>query len=366
MMYTIPRIIYLQGDDKMKLTKIAAVTLAGMILLTGCGNSGLAEGTVMRVGDVNVGAGLFKAGYKSIQNASQGEETDKEEAKKQAIEDCTTRYEIVAVAHAKHIELSDELKEDMENYKKQITDYYANIDGGFEGFLENNDLTEADLDLDLSVAYYADMLMDDEMRTYFKEHYRRAKHVLISTENTSDEEAKAKAEDILERAKNGEDFDQLIKDNGEDPGMEQNPDGYYFTDGQMVQEFQDGVDSIQPGEFTLVKTNYGYHVIQRLEMNENDESYENAFSEVRYDISAAIGSDRFNELIEQWVKEENIKVTKDDAAIDKACEEAENELAEAKAEATETPADSETEAEGETSAETEATEAETAETTPAE
>ena len=47
-------------------------------------------------------------------------------------------------------------------------------------------------------------------------------------------EAEKKANEILERAKNGEDFDALIKEYNEDPGMESNQDGYFFTDGEMV------------------------------------------------------------------------------------------------------------------------------------
>ena len=57
------------------------------------------------------------------------------------------------------------------------------------------------------------------MREYFKEHYRRVKYVLISTidsqtgDEVSDdkkEEAKKTAEEVLEKAQNGEDFDTLI------------------------------------------------------------------------------------------------------------------------------------------------------------
>lgn len=319
----------------MKLTKIAAVALAGMMLLAGCGNGAnngvvkgkVADGAVISVGDVNVSSGLYKACYQSLKQDGEDAET----TKKKAIDETVKRYEVVAIAHANHLELSDDLKKELEDYKKQLKDYYANQDGGFEKFLADNNVTEADLDLDLSVAYYASMLMEDEMKAYFKDHFRRAKHVLIKSEGRTDEEAKAKAEDILKRAQSGEDFDQLIKDNGEDPGMESNPDGYYFTDGTMVQEFQDGVDSIKPGEFTLVKTEYGYHVIQRLEMNENDASYKKGYEDAQYQISSAIGNDRFNEVMEDLAKKANLKITQDDAALNKASEEAEAKYAEAKA-----------------------------------
>lgn len=41
-------------------------------------------------------------------------------------------------------------------------------------------------------------------------------------------EAEKKANEILERAKTGEDFDALIKEYNEDPGMESNQDGIFL------------------------------------------------------------------------------------------------------------------------------------------
>jgi len=45
------------------------------------------------------------------------------------------------------------------------------------------------------------------------------------------EAIKPKAEEVLNKAKNGEDFEALIKEYGEDPGMEseQYKDGYTVT-----------------------------------------------------------------------------------------------------------------------------------------
>ena len=65
---------------------------------------------------------------------------------------------------------------------------------------------------------------DDEVKQYFVDNYLRAKHILISTKDMTtgadlDEDKLAEAErkqnEILERAKNGEDFDALIKEYNE-------------------------------------------------------------------------------------------------------------------------------------------------------
>lgn len=115
----------------------------------------------------------------------------------------------------------------------------------------------------------------------------RAKHILIKfadypgaddTENNpnglTEEEWVAENEkncfdiatEVAEKAKNGEDFDTLITEYNEDPGMESNPDGYYFIEGNMVSEFYEGTKALNIGEISdPVKTTYGYHIILRLE-----------------------------------------------------------------------------------------------------
>ncbi len=63
-------------------------------------------------------------------------------------------------------------------------------------------------------------------------------------------------------------FDQMVKDFGADPGMEQNPGGYTFGEGEMVQEFYDGAKALQPGEISEpIRTDYGYHIILRMPLD---------------------------------------------------------------------------------------------------
>jgi len=110
---------------------------------------------------------------------------------------------------------------------------------------------------------------EDEVKTYFNENYLHAKHILISTQDITDEAEIAKkketAEKALSRAKAGENFDALIKEYGEDPGMTSTPDGYYFPEGQMVTEFYEGTKALKDNEISgLVESSFGYHIIQRL------------------------------------------------------------------------------------------------------
>lgn len=315
----------------MKFTKTAAAVIAGALLLTGCGaNNGggseqkaeqtiPADNVVMTVGTENVTGGIFTLFF----NSYNGQLNDAPRAKDMALEEAEMGFKRIAVAKAMGIELDGEAQKGMEDDKNQIKESYGD---NYEPFLEDNGLTEADVDVIISMGYYTSALKDklesgeltdDEKRDYFKNHYLRAKHVLISIDDdTDDAAAKAKAEEVLAKAQAGENFDELVKEYGEDPGMEGNPDGYVFTDGTMVQEFEDGTKSIQPGEFTLVKTSYGYHVIQRLDLEESPDYFEEAYSSVKDDIDSVAENGLFEEQLEKWVAEYNITVTTNDETVD--------------------------------------------------
>ncbi len=72
----------------------------------------------------------------------------------------------------------------------------------------------------------------------------------------------------MKEQRTGEDFDALIKEYNEDPGMNQIKNDL-FTDGEMVSEFEDATKSIEPGEITMCKSDYGYHIIKRLPIRAN-------------------------------------------------------------------------------------------------
>ncbi len=64
-------------------------------------------------------------------------------------------------------------------------------------------------------------------------------------------------------------FDQFVQDYGMDPGVETNPDGYTFGEGEMVEPFYEGAKALEVGQISeLVPTDYGYHIILRLPLNE--------------------------------------------------------------------------------------------------
>lgn len=93
----------------------------------------------------------------------------------------------------------------------------------------------------------------------------RASHILIQAEGEeSDADAKARAQEVLQKAKAGQDFAELAKEYSKDPSAIKGGDLGWFKEGRMVEEFDQAVfDKNGTGLVNkLVKTNFGYHIIK--------------------------------------------------------------------------------------------------------
>ena len=151
---------------------------------------------------------------------------------------------------------------------------------------------------------------DEDIQKYYEDNYITAKHILITTVDPAsgetkrtDEEAKKEAQSILDRINAGEDFDTLMNQYSEDTGLSNNPNGYTFTEGQMVTEFYDGAKALAEDEVSeLVKSSYGYHIIKRIKLD--DSQLDNFKSDI---VSAISGS--MDELLQQWIDEAQVETT---------------------------------------------------------
>lgn len=127
-----------------------------------------------------------------------------------------------------------------------------------------------------------------------------AKHILVDDEQTAQVIIA-----LLQANPSMETFDTLLAQYGTDPGMTSNPNGYLFTDGDMVSEFENAVKAMPPNGFNNVpvKSDFGYHIILRLDPTSYP-GWEQAVQEMRY-----------NSYVEQWMA--SATVTLNSAELDR-------------------------------------------------
>lgn len=125
-------------------------------------------------------------------------------------------------------------------------------------------------------AFLADVFVDQAaIERYYAEHKDQftepekvhARHVLISTQKRSEEEARQQAETVRARLKAGEDFAKVAQAYSDDPGTrDKGGDLGWFERGRMVPEFEQAAFSLAVGQVSEpVRTAYGFHIIQVLE-----------------------------------------------------------------------------------------------------
>jgi peptidyl-prolyl cis-trans isomerase C len=124
----------------------------------------------------------------------------------------------------------------------------------------------------------------------------------------------SKAEEVLAKVQNGGDFDALMAQYGEDPGMKADPSkttGYQVgAKSSFVAEFLSAAMGLaNVGDTTqLVASDYGYHIIKYAG---NVPAGAIALADVKEGLRATVlqskQSDAFSTLIGQWTKEMGVK-----------------------------------------------------------
>lgn len=91
------------------------------------------------------------------------------------------------------------------------------------------------------------------------------RHILIGSTSRSEERAKAIADSLVQVIKVNNNFAELVPLMSEDPGSKDKGGEYkWFKEGMMVPTFNDASFNGAIGKIQLVKTNYGYHIVEVL------------------------------------------------------------------------------------------------------
>ena len=147
-----------------------------------------------------------------------------------------------------------------------------------------------------------------------------ASHILISTQDDSGNElsdkekaaAKQKAEEVLQKAKSGEDFAKLAKEYSDDSANASSGGNLGdFTAGEMVEEFSNAAFALDKNEISdIVETQYGYHIIKVTDKA-------TTFNKAKDRVKSAVLSEKFNKEVTKLFEEAKIE-EKDDLYITNA------------------------------------------------
>ncbi len=141
-----------------------------------------------------------------------------------------------------------------------------------------------------------------------------ARHILIRVEEGKEDEARRKAEDILRRLRSGENFERLAREYSEDPASAaKGGDLGFFGRGQMVPEFEQAAFALEPGEISgLVRSPFGFHIIQTLEKTRPGEAARRSQAEFNARLKKAAEQSR--EIAQQIAQEVRAGASLEDVA----------------------------------------------------
>lgn len=200
--------------------------------------------------------------------------------------------------------------------------------GGQEKFmqmLEKNqvsiDQVKQDIHDGMMIQRYMQEILKDKVtvteaeieEAYNSDKTATVRHILFMTQGKSDEEKaeiRTKAEGILKRAQNGEDFSALAKEFSEDPGSK-DKGGLYenFPKGQMVKSFEDAAFGLPIGSISdIVETQFGFHIIKVIDRKKETKPLKQVKAILTDALQKRKRSDAYKAFIDNLKKENDFKI----------------------------------------------------------
>ena len=171
---------------------------------------------------------------------------------------------------------------------------------------------------------------DDEIRKYYQEHGNElmqpeeatVRHILIASvkDDPADSKAKARsrAEEVLKRLGQGEDFARLAGEYSDDQNSSSK--GGLLTPitpgGTNSEEFEKAVFSLKAGKTSdIITTAYGFHI---LKLEKHSDKRQIPFSEAREAIAGLLKNEleqkKIREFVDQVIRESALEITGDKEA----------------------------------------------------
>ncbi len=317
------------------------LVMISVLLLASCSSKPVAT-----VGNIKITQSEFEFYLNSIKNQMSDTELQTDEdweskeiegkkaidvAKQQAMDNAVRNALYIEAAETAGLSLDSEDERIVDATKEQFMTGYGS-EKAYKEFLKTNDISDDFIEMMCRSSVYYNKIgdivseevkvTDEQLKTYFTENkstfeteMRKAKHILIATmdpetnlpkSQEEQTEASRLSKEVFDRVQKGEDFDALMKEYSEDPGLSSYPDGYIFGSGEMVPEFEQATDSVGFGGIAFCKSDFGYHIIKRLPI---------AFEDVKETVQSEFVGKLIDEKVEKWKEEFSIKITQNEEIL---------------------------------------------------
>lgn len=163
---------------------------------------------------------------------------------------------------------------------------------------------------------------EDDMRLYYKVHkdkfetpeMSRVSHILLKADKNTDKETRQKtlkrADEILKKIKDGEDFAKLASEYSEDDASKINGGKIgLLPKGKLMPELDKIAFGLKPGETSgVIETTYGYHILKVYERKDPGiQPYEEVKDKVRKMVVDEFKKSRVDEFTEKAMKDAGVE-----------------------------------------------------------
>ena len=255
----------------------------------------------------------------SVMYDDESKMTVRDYLKEVAISDIKTASAIKNIANQNNIDLTDEDKKELDKEKES---FIKSLGGKkeYKKFLKENGTTDKSYDKmsetdklykRIIIKLYSENKRNDlteeeknNANETYKDNYIKLKQIILTTvdlntgkslNDTTINQKEKLANSIVEEAKNGTNFDDLIKKYSEAYDENQTDFELYYKKGELLSELESEVLKLSPGEVSKpIKTKYAYHIVLRLELD--DKKLNDYYDDLREEKCANDIKESINDL----------------------------------------------------------------------
>lgn len=309
--------------------KLRKIVLMGLVALISINMVACNKSTVAKINDVKISKDEYKKTEDFLYATGTIESKDKSNQVNSDILSFIIDNEVVyQAAQEEGIKVKDfEVNEKFNNIKETIDENPAYKEKLKEAGI-NEEFLKKQVKKDLVVSKYKENFLKDikisdkEIKSYYESHKDefkiqevRASQILISTLDDDNkqvskeekEKLKTKAEKLLNKVNNGEDFNKLAKKYSDDKNSGKNGGdlGFFSKDDKNI-DFTKEVFKLDKGKrVALIETSYGYHIVKITDKRTVTKSLEDS----KDDIKNKILNEKYSKQIDSLYKKGKITIT---------------------------------------------------------